>query len=262
MVVMTITDHFTHTVHSSNPGRVAPATRTGNPATAELEPEFRLAAVDLYRDIHKGIRAELFAITSSAGTIDPADCGDRRALAGHLEQMAWVLASHARHEDEHIDPLLRVHMPALAEQVEADHATLEARFAWIVALARDLVDAPVSQQRSGHHLLYLELSGFTSRYLRHQLVEEAQIMPALDRLLGPEQCGALHGAIVGSIPPDEMARFLAFMLPAMNPFDRLEVLTGVRMTAPPEAFDGVVGLARSVLQPRDFQLLANGLGLH
>ena len=110
-------------------------------------------------------------------------------------------------------------------------------------------------------MLYLELSGFTSRYLRHQLVEEGEVMPALERLLGPEQCGALHAAIVGSIPPDEMARFLALMLPAMNSFDRLEVLTGIRMSAPPEAFDGVVGLARSVLQARDFQLLTTGLGL-
>jgi hypothetical protein len=258
MVVMTITDVVTDTI---DPIHVTPATRTGSPATTELEPAWQLAAVDLYRDIHKGIRAELFAVTSAAGNIDPADCGDRRALASHLEQTAWVLESHARHEDEHIDPLLREHLPALAEQVEADHAALETRFSWLVALAVDLVDAPASQQRGGFHLLYLELSGFTSRYLRHQLVEEAQIMPALDRILGPEQCAAVEGAIVGSIAPDEMARFLAFMLPAMNSFDRLEMLTGIRMTAPPPAFDGVVGLARSVLQPSDFQLLATGLGL-
>jgi hypothetical protein len=254
MVAMTITDVVTDTTHPIHlPIHV--------PGTTELDPEFRLAGVDLYRDIHKGIRAELFAVTSSAGNIDPADCGDRRALASHLEQMAWVLESHARHEDAHVEPLLREHLPALAERVEADHAELEARFAWIVALAVDLVDAPVAQQRGGLHLLYLELSGFTSRYLRHQLVEEGEIMPELDRLLGPDQCGALHGAIVGSIPPDEMARFLAFMLPAMNSFDRLEMLTGIRMSAPPEAFDGVVGLARSVLPPRDFQLLTTALGL-
>ena len=96
MVAMTITDIIP-----------TPVTPIHVAATAELEPEYRLAAVDLYRDIHKGISAELFAVTSSAGNVNPADCGDRRALASHLEQTAWLLEAHARHEDTHIDPLLR-----------------------------------------------------------------------------------------------------------------------------------------------------------
>jgi hypothetical protein len=231
------------------------------PITSDIGSDFRLAAVDLYRDIHKGIRAELFAITATAGSLDPADRPDRSALAAHIDQMTWVLEIHAHHEDEFIDPILRERFPALAIEVETDHTTLEARFAWLAALAHDLVDAPDVDARRIAHLLYLELSGFTSRYLRHQLLEEAEIMPALDRLLGPEGSGALHGAIVGSIAPDALARSLAFMLPAMNPADRLEMLGGIRMAAPPEAFDGVVGLARSVLEPRLYDQLATGLGL-
>ena len=236
-------------------------TDAGAAAFAELGPEFHTAAVDLYRDIHKGIRAELFAITSGAGSINPADRADRIALAAHIESTAGVLGSHAHHEDHFIDPILREHLPALAEQVEAEHHDLEARFARVAALATELIDTPGNRQRADAYALYLELSGFTSRYLRHQLLEEGVIMPALDRLLGPEQCGALHGAIVGSIPPEELGRSLTFMLPAMNAFDRLEMLEGIRMAAPPEAFMGVVGLARSVLQSADFDLLARGLGL-
>ena len=63
-------------------------------------------------------------------------------------------------------------------------------------------------------------------------------MAELERLIGVDEVLALHGAIVGSIPPDEMARSLAFMLPAMNVDDRTELLGGMRMAAPPEAFDG------------------------
>ena len=39
---------------------------------------------DLYRDIHKGIRAELFAVTETAGALDPASDADRAALAAHV----------------------------------------------------------------------------------------------------------------------------------------------------------------------------------
>lgn len=44
----------------------------------------RLVAVDLYRDIHKGIRSELFAITERAGNLDPSDRADRADLGGHV----------------------------------------------------------------------------------------------------------------------------------------------------------------------------------
>jgi hypothetical protein len=58
-----------------------------------------------------------------------------------------------------------------------------------------------------------------------------------------------------------MARSLAFMLPAMNVDDRVEMLTGMRMGAPAEAFAAVTGLARSVLDPADYSSLALRLGL-
>src|SRR5688572_27958419 len=125
MAVMTITHVVTDTFHpTSNPSGNATGNPTGLsaetavPASSDLEPEFRLAAVDLYRDIHKGIRAELLAVTSNAGNIDPAYCGHRKDLARHLDKTARVLTMHAYHEHVHLDPLLREHLPALAEQVD------------------------------------------------------------------------------------------------------------------------------------------------
>ena len=236
------------------------ATVIGTPETTSST-EFRLAAVDLYRDIHKGIRAELFAITSTAGSIDPADRGDRAALADHIASMRQVLESHAHHEDAVIEPVLVEHAPALSEQVEADHAHLELRFARLAELAASVADVRATDCRRDGHLLYLELASFTSAYLVHQDLEERVIMGELERAIGPDGCAALHGAIVGSIPPPEMARCLAFMLPAMNADDRADMLGGIRMAAPPEAFAGVVDLARSVLSPRDANALVLRLGL-
>lgn len=86
-------------------------------------------------------------------------------------------------------------------------------------------------------------------------------MPALEQAVGVDAVVAMHVAIVGSIPPDEMGRSLGFMLPAMNVDDRTEMLAGMREGMPPEAFAGVVSLARSVLEPADFAGLAGRLGL-
>ncbi len=224
-----------------------------------VDPEFRVPAVDLYRDIHKGIRAELFAVTSTAGSIDPSDRCDRAALADHVSSVAAVLESHAHHEDSIIDPVLERHLPELADEITTDHERLEAMFAAITELAGDTIDAADGDQRRLLHLLHLDLARFTSSYLEHIDLEERVVMQRLPQLIGIEQIAAMHGAIVGSIPPDEMARSLAFMLPAMNIDDRTELFTGMRLAAPPEAFDATIGLARSVLQPIDFTALANRL---
>jgi hypothetical protein len=223
---------------------------------------FELVAMDLYRDIHKGIRAELFAITSAAGSVDPADACGRLALADHVGAVAWVLESHREHEDAGILPAMIEHLPELAEHIEAEHPLLEARFGAIVELAGETAAAaaPAEQRRLGHQL-YLELSEYTSTYLAHQLVEERVIMPALERAVGVDAVVEMHTAIVSSIPPDELAKSLAFMLPAMNLDDRTEMLGGMQASAPAEAFAGVVSLARSVLAPVDFTAVAKRLAL-
>jgi hypothetical protein len=66
----------------------------------------------------------------------------------------------------------------------------------------------------------------------------------------------MHEAIVGSIPPDEMARSLAFMLPAMNADDQAEMIGGMRAGAPAEVVEGVLALAQDVLGPRFDVLVA------
>ncbi len=218
--------------------------------------DFGLVAFDLYRDIHKGIRAELFAVTSAAGSVDPSDRCGLTALADHVAAVKDVLELHAEHEDTAID--LGAHLPELADRIETDHHVLDARITWLHELAQDVVGAATVDQRRLSHLLYLELSAFTSAYLAHQLVEERVVMPALERAIGVDAVVGIHMAIVGSIPPQTMAESLAFMLPAMNVVDRTELLGGMRMSAPPEAFAGVIDLARSVLAPADFQALDLG----
>ena len=111
------------------------------------------------------------------------------------------------------------------------------------------------------HRVYLELASFTGAYLAHQDFEERDVMPALEQAVGFEQVLAIHQAIVGSIPPDEMAKSLAVMLPAMNVDDRTELLGGMQQGAPAEVFDGVWSLVKSVLVPADAAALGRRLGI-
>ncbi|MGK2928338.1 MAG: hemerythrin domain-containing protein [Acidimicrobiales bacterium] len=220
----------------------------------------RLVAVDLYRDIHKGIRAELFAVTQRAGNLDPSVRDDRLDLAQHVHSLVYLLVSHADHEDSHMQPAIELHLPALAELVERDHHRLEARIQDLSAQADETADT-TGNARWHAHRLHVDLAAFTSSYLAHQDLEERIIMPALEDAIGPDAALGIHMAIVGSIPPAELATSLAVMLPAMNIDDRAELLGGMHASAPAEAFAQIWGLAGSVLDPRDHQALAARLGL-
>ena len=61
-------------------------------------------AVDLYRDIHKGLRSELLALVETAGRLDPHHRDDRLALVQHVLATHALLESHAHHEDGVIQP--------------------------------------------------------------------------------------------------------------------------------------------------------------
>ena len=237
---------------------IAPDTRPADPAAA-APVTLESIAVDLYRDIHKGIRAELFALVGSAGRVDPTDDGGRAAVADHVRATVGLLVEHAEHEDEHCQPAIEAHLPALAERIAADHLALEARLGDLRSLA-DEVAVATTGQRGRTHRLYVELASFTSAYLAHQDLEEREVMTALQQAIGVEAVLGIHQAIVSSIPPDEMTRSLALMLPAMNVDDRAELLGGMQAGAPPEVFEGVWSLAGSVLDPSDHAQLARRLG--
>jgi hypothetical protein len=215
------------------------------------------ATVDLYRDIHKGIRAELFALTGEAGRIDPASGASRAAVAGQVRGLVQVLETHADHEDTAIGPVLEQHLPHLAERIGGDHARLAGRTAQLV----DRAEEAALSGGAGSHQLYLDLAEFTGVYLVHQDVEERVVLQALSQVVGPDAVMAIHAAIIASIPPDQMARSLAFMLPAMNVNGRAELLGGMQAAAPPQVFEGVWGLAASVLTPADHAAVGARLGL-
>ncbi len=217
--------------------------------------ELQQVTHNLYLDIHKGIRRELFALTERAGSVDPSVRSGRVDLAEQLDHAVGILVDHAHHEDTYAQPSIEKFLPDLAAEIEGDHDRLEGRMVRLQEMAYDAINAMQSSQRFAVHRLYIELASFTSEYLAHQDLEERLVMPALEQAVGAETVLGIHGAIVGSIPPDQMAKALALMLPALNIDDRTELLGGIRANAPAPVFEGVWGLAGSVLAPPDFTAL-------
>jgi hypothetical protein len=214
---------------------------------------------DLYRDVHKGIRVNLFDVVATAGRIDPGDRPARIELAGRVRDLVDFLIFHAEHEDRELDGPIAEVLPDIATEITADHVALEVEMDRLVELASLVFGEAECDARSATHELYLELAAFTSRYLAHQDTEERIVGPALFAHFGIESLLEMHGRILAAISPDQMGWSLSKMVPSMNIDDRTEMFAGMRMGAPPEAFEAMLGLAADVLPESDFAALEGRL---
>jgi hypothetical protein len=229
-----------------------------NPAAHAVTAPLELVGIDLYRDVHKGIRNGLFSLCERAGRVDPADDDQLGLIAAETSWMFELLDAHAEHEDSTIGPALRDLDESLDDLVRQEHAALDAAMQTIRELHRD-IDA-LRRGRAVHvRRCYLALASFTAAYLAHEATEELQVSPALFTELGTDGVRELEGAIVGSIRPDHFVGYLRLILPATNPWERAELLGGIRQAAPPEVFTATMHIASEVLVPADHERLVDVL---
>jgi hypothetical protein len=68
------------------------------------------------------------------------------------------------------------------------------------------------------------------------------------------------GMTRASQKPEEFMDNLRMMVPAMNPYERADLLMDIKATAPPETFQNVCNLAQRALNPNDWSALKTRIG--
>lgn len=219
-----------------------------------------LLPVDIYRDVHKGLRRALFATTELAGrTADDVD-GAVADLLTAVDGMQQLLRWHHHHEDTLVQPTLDDRLPELAREVRDEHDAIEAHMTVVDRLVTAIATAAAAERTASIHALYLELASFTGRYLTHQDLEERHVMVALSHSMGLDALSDLDLAIRSAVPLDQMLHFLQEMVPAMPPSERVTMLDGMRTAMPPAVFAPVLAAASAALDDRDRLDLTEGLG--
>ncbi len=217
--------------------------------------------VDLYTEVHKGLRRALTSLLNAAGRLDVSDPKAVAVFNDELVFLVGLLAEHAENEDTHVQPLIVTADPDLAATIEAAHQEIETEINTVVEAYRQLSETDEEQLLSAGKNAYYMLSAFIGRYLVHMSTEELEVMPLLqDRLTDPELMD-ITNQLRGSIPPPRMADYLKFMIPAMNIQERTAMFGGMKAFAPPEALEGACQLAQSVLDEQEWQDLKKKVGL-
>jgi hypothetical protein len=207
-----------------------------------------------YRQVHKGIRAAAHAMVERAQRTDFSQPRQVEELSRAVEEAFAIFEGHAAKETEFMTPLLRVCAPGLAADSDGEHREQELRL-------RDLRRALQAAARGGPsapalgHAFVVGLSRFEGEMLVHMADEEERLMPALWVAFDDEALARIHQALLASIAPAEKAQVIGWMLPALSAPERVELLRGIRATAPPPAFEALRGLARRVLPADDWDRL-------
>ncbi len=191
--------------------------------------------LDVYTAVHKMQRARLFDLTVEAGKTDPADTVATARLAAAIDALAAELVAHGEHEDRFIHPLLCQKAPALAAELDAAHAGLDARLGQLRQVASAYAASP-----GDPNVLYRALAAFTATYLDHLAVEESQALPALwegctdEELMGilvsfrgsRSDAGNLTSLLaqLATLNPPEIARMVSAGLGPVPVADIAEVL--------------------------------------
>jgi hypothetical protein len=214
---------------------------------------------ELYRNVHKGLRAELTRLLIDTGAADPADRQGSRQLSSRFDELAFLLERHAFHEASHLHPVLALASRSIATRLDAEHIAAEALVDPLRQAYAELASDDRQRNAEGFLDAYRALAHFTASYFAHIEYEESVAMPALWNALTDEELITLDARLIGSIPRETLWRFVRALLPAMNVHERKELLGALRALEPREAFEGTLEVARGLLAAREFQSLQQSL---
>lgn len=213
---------------------------------------------DLYGPVHKALRAQLCDALLRIGRIDVFDDVDRQRGCDQLDTLLSALRLHLAHEEEFIHPLLETLQAGSAASIVGDHDDhREAIF------ELELLSSNLRQTASARvaHTVYRRLACLVAENLVHMEDEESRVQDLLASRLTDAELVALNDRIVAHVSPGEMAALLVWMLPALTPAQRADMLGAMREQAPPPAFEAVVSIARAHLDAPAWMKLTRALGL-
>lgn len=224
------------------------------------------ATIDPLTPIHKGIRSIIYSLGSRLQTVDFSDQEAVRALLAELRVdlgaaaegacMLCMLHAHAGHEEEGLFPHTLPIEPELTRALLADHHEFTDRVRALSLMASEILSIDDPQGRLARGLrLTQEANEFFARYLAHMNREEERLVPALQRSMSDEQMLALIAQVEGKMDPGHLAAMMSWVLPAVNAQELTGMLAGARATAPPPAYQHLLRLAQSKVDPARWKVV-------
>lgn len=219
------------------------------------------ARLDLYVGIHKALRALMADTLLAVGRMDPGDDLEVASTSQRVCELLDLCASHLAHENRFVHSAIEARAPGASDVIAHEHEEHQQHIASLGALARALLKWPLAGRAGPALELYRQLALFIAGNLQHMHVEETAHNAVLWSRYTDAELADIHGALVASIPPQEMMYTLRWLVPFMNPAERLALMADMKAHAPAPAFAAALDTVRPHLSDMEWAKLARGLGL-
>lgn len=217
---------------------------------------------DMYRGIHKALRAFMGDTLVKLGAIDPDDPMTAGIVLAQVRDCLDLLAHHLHLEEAYIIAAIEKRRPGAAMGNARDHVGHERELSDLGDQNAQLELAIASgspDRASDAHRLYLAFADFVAENLVHMANEERHMNAILWALFSDDELRAIEGAIVGSQTPEESLRGLRWIFPSITPAERAKMATSARAVMPPQAFAPLVAFVRALLSSDDQAKLDDAL---
>lgn len=229
--------------------------------TALAQADAAAPRMDLYAFIHKALRAYMVDTLVGLGRVDAEDDLELSQAGARVLQLLSFCRAHLYHENTYVHPAMERHAPGSAAAVEQEHDGHGQAIAALADAAQQLMQCPRERRARVAHALYQQLALFVAHNFEHMQLEETAHNAVLWAHYSDAELAAIEGALVASIPPDEMLVTLRWMLPSMTPSERAMVLGDMRRNAPSGIFDTALSVMRPHLSDGEWGKLARALEL-
>lgn len=215
---------------------------------------------DMYRPVHKGLRSLMCDVLVRAGRLDTGDAADVAETASCVRDMLLLCRSHLHHENQFIHAAMESRRHGSAATTAGDHLHHEKSIEALEGRLLELERGHGEARQTAAQALYRELALFVADNFQHMDVEETANNAMLWETHSDDELAAVHDALVASIPPAKMLAYLCWMVPAMAPSERVELLAGIRQNLPAEAFVGVLAAVKPTMAQQEWHKLMAALG--
>lgn len=215
---------------------------------------------DMYALIHKGVRACLADTQGALGRLDAFDPAVVTQVGAQVREVLGLVRSHMHHENQYLHPALEVRRRGASRRSATDHVAHEKAIEEIEAalLATERADAAIRAQHA--HLLYQRFSLFVAEQLEHMHQEETENNQLLWQAYTDAELLQIHDALLQAIPADEVARAMRWIVPAVTPAERAQMLGAIQEKTPARIFATTLDSLRPHLAPLDWIKLTAAIG--
>ena len=181
-----------------------------------------------------------------------------------LEQLhgtVTMLKEHAEREETFIHPVLESRVSGITKPFAENHKDDERSFDRMRDLGSQIETVGDNDQKVAlGNQLYGIFNAYIGDYLGHLDREEAELEQALWDHCTDQKLAELDHQLVSSVPPERMAVWGPAIFSSWNASELTAILAGVKQSAPPEAFAGMMKMAEQAAPPATWETIRRALG--